>query len=349
MSGIAVKYLLPLLALGLLGFAVFHVQHSPDWKPLVPPPSPPTQSPFPNRLVASGVVQASSGNVKIAAPVPGLVAEVPVQVGQVVQAGQLLFRLDDRALQADLRLREARLATAQSQLTRLEQLPRPEQLPASAARIRETEAQLKALQAASRHAQELAERNLLSGNELEQRRQAAQAAQEAFAQATAEDALLKAGASKADKDIAHAQVEEARALVAQIQTEIDRFQVRAPLAGTVLQVNIHPGEAVPARPDLAPIVLGNTQTLQVRVELEEQHIARFNPSAPASAYPRGQRAPEFHLHFVRIEPLVVPRRIQSGEGNERGDTRVLPIIYRLDPDTKAIHVGQQLEVYLEEK
>jgi multidrug resistance efflux pump len=251
-------------------------------------------------------------------------------------------------LQAELRLRQARLATARSQLARLEHLPRPEQLPPSSARIREARAQLQAKQAAFRYAQELTERSLMNQNELEQRKQAVLAAQEALTQAEAEDALLRAGTSEADKAVARDQVAETVALVSQIQTEIDRLQVRAPLAGTVLQVNIHRGEAYPSRTDLPPIVLGNTQPLQVRVELEEQHIARFNPSAPSTACPRGQSEPVFRLHFIRVEPLVVPRRILSGEGNERSDTRVLPLIYRLDPDAKAIYVGQQLEVYLAE-
>jgi multidrug efflux pump subunit AcrA (membrane-fusion protein) len=349
MSGIVVKYLLPLAALALLGFAVFHVGHTPAWQPLASPPQTPSEPPFPAALVARGVVRAGGGNVHVAAPVPGVVTEVPVQVGQEVREGEVLFRLDDRALRAELRARQARLATARAQLARLEQLPRPEQLPASAARVREANAQLLAKEASYRKAQGLAERKLLDDLDVERSRQAARSAREALAQAEAEDALLRAGASAADKAVARAQVDEAETLVAQVQTELDRLLVRAPRAGTVLQVNVRPGEAVSARPDEAPVVLGNTDFLEVRAELEEQLLAHFDPDAAASACPRGKSEPRFPLHFVRSEALVVPRGVLAGDGSERSDTRVLPLIYRLDPGVRAFHVGQQVEVYLERK
>jgi HlyD family secretion protein len=342
-----VKYLLPLAALGLLGFAVYHVQHSPAWKPLSRPPVQPQEADFTPALVALGIVEAGSNNLAVAAPQPGILAEVLVQVGQVVEAGQELFRLDDRALEAEERLRAARLTTAQAQLARLEQMPRPEQLPASAARIRAAQAQLAAQKAALKQAVELFERKLLGDHELEQRRQALKAAEEQLEAAEADDRLLKSGAWEADKAVARAQVEEARALVGQIKIERQRLRVKAPIAGTVLQVNVRPGEAVPMRPDVPPVVLGNIETLHVRVDLEEQQIPRFRPNAPAQACPRGQTARKYPLKFVRIEPLVVPRRTLSGDSGERSDTRVLPVIYRLEKGAGELHVGQQMEVFIE--
>jgi multidrug resistance efflux pump len=342
-------YLLPLAAASLLSFAVYHVYHSPAWKPLAAPPSPPVQATLPSALAAVGVVEAGSQNVAVAAPQPGVVAAVMVNPGQVVSKGEVLFRLDGRSLEAELQLRLARLATAQAQLARLAKLPRAEQLPVSEARIQEARAQLLAHEAELRHAQGLYAQKLLGDNEFEQRRQAVEAARGQVALAEAEDHLLRAGTSQADRDVARAQCDEAQALVAQAHIELDRLSVKAPIDGTVLQVNVRVGEAVPGRLDLAPVVLGDLRDLHVRVELEEELLPRFRADAPAEASPRGQPSVHIPLKLVRIEPLVVPKRTPSGTIGERSDVRVLPVIYQLEAGSGELYVGQQMDVFIETK
>ncbi len=340
-------YLLPVAAASLLSFAVYHVYHSPAWKPLAAPPFSPSQATVSSALAAVGLVEAASQNLAIAAPQPGVVAAVPVKPGQHVARGEVLFQLDSRSLEAELQMRLARLVTAEAQLYRLNKLPRPEQLPPSEARIREARAQLLAQEAALHHAQEMFGRKLVGEYELEQRKQAVEAAKGQLALAQAEDHLLRAGTWEADRDVARAQVDEARALVAQARTELDRLSVKAPIDGTVLQVNVRAGEAVPARPDVPPVVLGDLRNLNVRVELEEQQLSRFHANAPAEASPRGQPERRIPLQLVRIEPLVVPKRTPSGDIGERSDVRVLPVIYRLEGNASDLYVGQQMDVFIQ--
>src|SRR6516164_368550 len=64
------------------------------------------------------------------AALPGLVLEVYVpsdRVGTHVKAGQPLFRVDDRHLQAQLKVAEAQHAAAVARLAKLEKQPRPEE------------------------------------------------------------------------------------------------------------------------------------------------------------------------------------------------------------------------------
>ena len=60
--------------------------------------------------------------------------------GTQVKAGDPLFRVDDRHLQAQLALAKARAASARSQLTKLEELPRPEDVPPSEAKVQAAKA-----------------------------------------------------------------------------------------------------------------------------------------------------------------------------------------------------------------
>jgi multidrug resistance efflux pump len=276
-------------------------------------------------------------------------AEVFVHVGEEVAAGTPLFRLDDRSLQAELQVREARRASGQAQLARLEQMPRTEEVTASASRVAEARAYLAMQQARLDRAEAQLKARLLSNEEAEQFRQAVVAARKQLDRAEIEDHVLRGGAWEADKAVARATVAEAESLVAQMKTELQRLTVCARGPGTVLQVNVRASEAVGARTDLPPIVMGVVRPLRVRVDVPEHQIGLFQTDAPATAVPRGRPNLRLPLRFVRVEPMVVPRRIFRGETGERSDSRVLQVLYDLDPGTEPIHVGQPLDVFIEAK
>ena len=133
------RFVLPILGLcmGVLGF--YHVQQRSQPAPLTAPPATPPRAPFEQVVAAAGVVEAETENIAIGAALPGLVLEVYVpssKVGQRVQAGTPLFRIDDRHLKAQFAVAEAQLTSAQAALARLEQQPRPEELPPSLAKVK---------------------------------------------------------------------------------------------------------------------------------------------------------------------------------------------------------------------
>ena len=121
--------------------------------------------------------------------------------------------------------------------------------------------------------------------------------------------------------------------------------IRAPLAGTVLRLDVRVGEYAQPGPR-ALLVLGNVETLHVRVDVDEQDAHRVRAGAPAVASPRGDPGQTFRLAFVGIEPLVVPKRNLTGDNLERVDTRVLQVLYKVT-DPSALHVGQQVDVQIE--
>ena len=109
-----VKYGLPAAAVVFAAMTVYHVVRTQPGDQSVTPPIAPAKSPFAQALVVTGLVEPRGGPIAVAAPVPGIVAEVFVQVGQQVSPSAPLFRLDDRSLRAELKVREARLATAKA-------------------------------------------------------------------------------------------------------------------------------------------------------------------------------------------------------------------------------------------
>src|SRR5262245_48546249 len=177
------KYVLPLLAVALLGFAVFHVVRGQQPLPKTPPPVPPARTPFGKTVAGAGLVEPQTENISVGSPLPGVVAEVLVKVGRKVKAGEALFRLDDRPLRAEEKLREAALASARAQLDRLEQMPRPEEVPASEAKVREAEANAVDQQDQLNRTRALFHKRSASEEDLVRREQADRVAREQLARA----------------------------------------------------------------------------------------------------------------------------------------------------------------------
>src|SRR5262245_11817706 len=278
------RVVLPAVALAMAGLGFYHVNRESHSAPATAPPENPARSPYANSIGASGMVEASTENIAIGAALAGIVLEVYVpsnRVGTHVTAGQPLFRVDDRHLTAQLKVAEAQLVSAEARLAKLEQQPRPEELPPSLAKVKSATATAERLQDQYERAKELIKARAISQEEYVIRQREYEAATQEHAKAQAEYELLKAGAWKPDIDVAKAAIAEARAQIEQIQTEIARATVVAPVDGVVLQVNVRPGERVSDRDAKALVVLGDVKTLHVRVDIDERDIARFRPGAPA--------------------------------------------------------------------
>jgi HlyD family secretion protein len=89
---------------------------------------------------ASGTIEPQN-RVNLAFEQPGLVGEVMVEVGDTVEAGDVLARLDTGQLALQVRQAQASLASAEAQLAQLKAGARPEEVAAAEAGLRAAEAQ----------------------------------------------------------------------------------------------------------------------------------------------------------------------------------------------------------------
>jgi multidrug efflux pump subunit AcrA (membrane-fusion protein) len=338
---------LPALAVSALGYAAIHIGSNSrpitQTEPVVEPP----RSPFAGSVAGVGMVEPRTENISVAAVVPGTVVEVAAREGKNVAAGDVLFRLDGRQRRSTLAVREAQLVEAEATLRRWQEMPRPEDLPPSAARVRRFQADLKLREDQLRRARQLAQQRVITDQELVEREQAESAARAELTQAEAEDARLRAGAWEADLAVARSQVEHSRQLVEQARVELDRLVVRAPIGGTVLKVDVRPGEYVGTPPGKPLVLLGDIDVLHVRVDVDEQDLPRFSPGMSGRGFVRGDANTPLTLRFVRVEPFAEPKQSLTGAGNERIDTRVLQVIYAIDSPPRNVYVGQQVDVFLD--
>jgi multidrug resistance efflux pump len=342
--------LLPLLGLAGAGFAIFVVAAGSQPAPVAKPVADPSKPPFEAYIAGAGITESMDRNVAIGAPLARLVLEVNVGVGDEVEAGAPLFRLDDRDLRADLAVRKAALEAAQAKLSRLKDAPRVEEIPPAEARVAAAEAQLADFKNQVTLWESVADKRAVTVEDLQRRKFAVQAQEARLAEARGALILLKAGSWKADIQVAQADVSSAQAQVQQVETEVARLTVRAPSKGTVLQVNVRAGEFAPAGVLQPPLMLfGRLERMHLRVDVDENDAWRFRKGAPAIAFIRGNRELNTELRFERVEPYVVPKRSLTGDSTERVDTRVMQAVYSFDRTKLPVYVGQQMDVFIEVK
>ena len=345
---VVTQWIMPLVSAGLLGFAAWFVWSTRPITHDPPPPIAPATSPYADTLAASGVVEAQTENIAVGSDTPGVVVEVLVKVGDTVKVGTPLFRLDDRDLRGALTVSQAAAAQAKSELVRLEAEPRQEEIPVRAATVAGAKAVVIREIDALKRIEETFARKVSTEQELIQRREALATAEALLAKAQADLDLLEAGSWQYDRDVSRAALSRAEAEVKRIEIDLDRLVVRALVSGRVLQVNVRPGEFVGTPPNQPLVVLGDTDRLHVRVDIDEYDIPRFREGLAAAAFPRGNLQQRYPLEFVRVEPFVVPKKSLTGDTTERVDTRVLQVIYEFDPaGLPSLFVGQQVEVFID--
>jgi HlyD family secretion protein len=275
------------------------------------PPVSPAQKPFQHAVAATGIIEALSENVSLGAPIAGLVSEVSVKVNQTVKKGDVVFSLDDRDLQAEETSAKAQAITAQASVV------------VSNAQLEKVRIQLERIT-------RLKDSGAVSSEDFDNRQ----------AEFNVAEAQLKA---------AQASLESSQASLKRLTQLRERLVVRAPRDGTILQVNIRPGEYLTTSPKAPAVVLGDLDRFQIRADIDEQNAIRIRQDQKAEGYLKGDPKVKLKLEFSRIEPYVIPKVSLTGASTERVDTRVLQVIYTFaraagDPP---LYVGQQVDLFIE--
>lgn len=354
------KFILPVIAGIMALFAFGYAINSQRPTIIKPPPVIPATSPFGDVVAGTGFVEPSTdasnqSTISVGSQLSNVVTKVAVRVDQEVEEGDLLFELDKRNTAAELLVRQAALAAAEAQLNKLEQQPRPEEIPPLEAQFEAYSATLATARDARDRAKKLVATKSISEQEAFAAEETFQNAQAQVEVSRANLNLLKAGAWEPDKVIARAAVEQAKASVEQTMTTLKLLEVRAPVSGTILQVNLRPGELVSTLALQSLIVMGNLKPYHVRVSIDEEDIPRLKLNAPATALLRGDlKRREIPMTFVRIEPSVIPKTSLTGANTERVDTRVMQVIYAIDPENplvkeRKVLIGQLLDVFINVK
>jgi HlyD family secretion protein len=327
------------------------------------------------QTVAPGRVEPVSGTIKIAAPAMGVIAQVLVKVDDKVFAGEPLVRLVDTEARARLAAAEAQVAfrlRARNEESapaaspprarpapRARPTPRPQGEVAMAnadkgAARRRAEDALADADKAVMEAQAALDKAVVdrrsdatSNAAVEAARAALGRARERQQQQKAELRRIEADPSTPLPTFAEGQVNVARAEAAAAAAEIERLTIRAPIAGTVLQVNAKAGELAAPSNAQPLLVIGDVSALRVRAELDERDLGEIKIGQPAVIRADAFRGRDFAGKVSFIAPIVEPARINSARGQRNvTDVDVVEVLVDVaQPDLLA--VGMKVDVYFQ--
>jgi HlyD family secretion protein len=141
-----------------------------------------------------------------------------------------------------------------------------------------------------------------------------------------------------------AQVVSARGDLALARVNLEKLRIRAPIDGTVLQININPGElAAPSA--LQPLALvANLSTLNVRAELDERDVAEIKVGQAALVRAAAFPGKEFAGTVASIAPLVEASRLGSRGPGNRSDVDAVEVVVKLT-QPGPLAAGMKVDVY----
>lgn len=271
----------------------------------------------------------------LAFEVPGRVISVAVKRGDTIESAAVVATLDDTQPRASIVVREAEARAAEERAKLVAAGGRTEEIRALEAQLRAARATEQLVIKRQTEDEALVAKGALArsyADESQTRRKTATAEREALEQRLRE---LRAGARGEEVASARAQAAAAGAVVKLEADRADRYQLRALIAGEVLDVHVETGEVVAAGTPV--MTIGDPAHPYVDVFVPQESIAGVKVGARATIRIDSlERALGGSVEHVSRSTEFTPRYIFSRE--ERA-TLVVRVRVRVDDPQRVLHAG----------
>jgi HlyD family secretion protein len=265
------------------------------------------------KVVASGQIIPRT-RINVTSQVMGTVAEVMVQEGDVVQAGQALVQIASQEASAQVEQAQAAYELAQAKADQFQGVSTR----LTRETLRQAEVKLRQARLDVKREEELSRANASTQEALDQARSALQLAESTYQSAMAQ---VKATAPQgSDSRMALAAVEQSHGALAAAEARLAQFRITAPLAARVIQRRIEPGDGV--QPGTPMLVLGSVDAPRALVQVDEKYLSLLRDGLAARVTADAYPGRSFEAKVERIAPSV---------NQERGSIEVQLIIAEAPP------------------
>jgi multidrug resistance efflux pump len=299
-----------------------------------------------------GFADAESRVLALSTVQPGRVQEVLVKEDEVVKAGQVLLKLDDRPATYALHKAEAAVKAAETQLAEANNLRQQHAIDLEA-QDKVVEGAKHKVDAAAAAASRLAQltKNL---NANPQEAQAAEALQKAARSA------LDAERKKLEKlrlidpedkiKVVEAELKAKKADLEHAEYTLKECNLVAPVDGRVLRILIGRGELVAGDPKQPLIQFVPQEARIIRAEVEQEFAGRVHDGDPATIEDDSHAEIHWKGKVIRISDWYTQRRSIIQEPLRFNDVRTLECIIKLEltPGQKEPRIGQRMRVTIGE-
>jgi HlyD family secretion protein len=230
-------------------------------------------------LTASGYV-VPRRRVDVSSKISGRVEDLRVDKGGMVEQGQIMARLDDREIRAQLDQARAGKLAAEARLRELVAGSRPQEVERAKASLDEAEANLRTAGINLERAQKLQKSGVLAKQLLDNAQNAYDVAAAQVEVARENYELARIGPRTEQIDLARAQLAESEAAIQWWDTQLENTLIRAPIGGTILERLIEKGEMVTTGfvsgrgAKSALVSIANLNDLEVELDISEAEIPR---------------------------------------------------------------------------
>jgi HlyD family secretion protein len=144
------------------------------------------------------------------------------------------------------------------------------------------------------------------------------------------------------------QLNIARSELLGAEAAMQKLTVRAPIDGTILQINARPGELASSSTALPLVLLGDVSALRVRAEVDERDLGEIKLQQSvvvrAAAFP----GREFAGTVSFVAPLVEPGRKYARGPRNMTDVDTVEVLVDLTEST-SLAVGMKVDVYFRQQ
>jgi HlyD family secretion protein len=292
------------------------------------------------QAVAPGRVEPWSGEIRIGSAAMGRVGEVLVKINDTVFAGEALLRLDDE----EVRNRHAK---AELQYT-LRKRARSAAGGKAAERRRHEDAVSDA-ESAVVTARAAVDRASLAkragkGDDLATARKSLVTAQEQLRDRRAELAKFEADATGAAAGDPEGLFATARLDLRAAEAALENLILRAPVDGTVLQINTRVGELASPSSSQPLLVLGDISKLRVRAEIDERDYGEIKVGQKVVVRSPAFRGRDVAGTVSSVAPIIEAGRIGARGGRSPTDVNVAEVVIDL-AEPGPLVAGMKVDVY----
>lgn len=250
----------------------------------------------PEAAQVQGIVDARE--YRIASKVTGRLAEVLVEEGERVTAGQLVARIDSPEVLARQAQADAAIEAAQSQADKAETGARPTDIAAAEAQWRQAAAAADLASTTFERINRLANEGVVAGQKRDEARTNMVAARQAERAARSQYDSALSGVRVEDRRAAAAQAAQARGAAAEVAAARSETQIIAPASGEVGRRLAQPGEIVSA--GYPVLLLTEAQEPWVTVTLREDQLqgVRVGSQLSGTIPALGRQGIAFKVNFI---------------------------------------------------
>ncbi|WP_157619415.1 efflux RND transporter periplasmic adaptor subunit [Skermanella stibiiresistens] len=262
-------------------------------------------------LVLTGNVDIRQ--VNLAFNVEGRITTMLVSEGDMVTAGQELARVESNYYTDGLAIARARLDAQKAQVAKLVAGSRPEEVALARANVAEAEASVTYARSVRQRQVELARRDVVSQQALEDAETALEQAQAKREVTRQQLALAVAGPRTEDIAAAKAQLAADQSTLSLIERRVADTVLYAPSAGTILTRVLEPGAIV--LPGSAVYALSIDDPVWIRGFVPETALGRVKPGMMVSISTDmpGGRTYRGKVGFVSPTAEFTPRAVETPE------------------------------------